>query len=148
MSFFDLPIIWRRRLEHGSLANGDPVGAAKAGFLRAQFDAAHAEPASGRENLGGERTDAQHRSGHGQQADAQQPSAEGQPWEWGSIVMAAKSTEGIGPKGERKVATVMHEWGKGELHSGSKKGPVVKDQRQAVAIALSQARKTSRARGR
>ncbi len=60
----------------------------------------------------------------------------------------AKSTEGIGPKGERKVAKTMHEWGAGELHSGSKKGPVVKDQRQAVAIALSQARKTSRARGR
>ncbi len=58
----------------------------------------------------------------------------------------AKSTEGIGPKGERKVAKTMHEWGQGELHSGSKKGPVVKDQRQAVAIALSQARRVSHAR--
>jgi hypothetical protein len=148
MSFFDLPIIWKRRLEHGSLANGDPVGTAKAGLLGAQLDAAHAEPAPGSENLGGEGIDAQHGSGHGQQADAQQPSAEGQPWEWGSIVMAAKSTEGIGPKGHAKLEKVFHEYGKGELHSGSKKGPVVKDQRQAVAIALSQARKTSRARGR
>ena len=58
----------------------------------------------------------------------------------------AKSTAGIGPKGQRKVGTVMHEWGKGDLHSGSKRGPVVKDQRQAVAIALSQARKVSRAK--
>jgi hypothetical protein len=59
----------------------------------------------------------------------------------------AKSTAGIGPKGKRKVASVMHEWGAGDLHSGSKRGPVVKNQKQAVAIALSQARKTSRARG-
>ena len=57
----------------------------------------------------------------------------------------AKSTAGLGPKGKAKVSTVMHEWGKGDLHSGSPKGPVVKNQRQAVAIALSQARKTSRA---
>ena len=60
----------------------------------------------------------------------------------------AKSTEGIGPKGEAKVAKTMSEWKQGDLHSGSKKGPTVKDQRQAVAIALSQARKTSRARGK
>lgn len=35
----------------------------------------------------------------------------------------------------------MHEWGGGKLHSGSKKGPVVKSQKQAIAIALSEARK-------
>lgn len=29
---------------------------------------------------------------------------------------------------------VMHKWGQGKLHSGSKNGPVVKDQAQAVAI--------------
>jgi hypothetical protein len=40
----------------------------------------------------------------------------------------------------------MHEWGKGSLHSGSKKGPVVKSQKQAVAIALSQGRKASKKR--
>lgn len=40
-----------------------------------------------------------------------------------------------------KVAKVMREYKKGELHSGSKKGPVVKDRKQAVAIALSEARK-------
>ena len=35
----------------------------------------------------------------------------------------------------------MHEWKTGELHSGSKKGPKVTSQKQAVAIALSEARK-------
>lgn len=37
----------------------------------------------------------------------------------------------------------MREYEKGELHSGSKKGPVVKSRKQAVAIGLSEARKTS-----
>ncbi len=37
----------------------------------------------------------------------------------------------------------MHEWGKGELHSGSKKGPVVKSQKQALAIGYSEAKKSS-----
>lgn len=45
-----------------------------------------------------------------------------------------------GVKG-RKVGKVMHEWAEGELHSGSKKGPVVKNKKQAIAIALSEARK-------
>jgi len=43
--------------------------------------------------------------------------------------------------GESKVKTVMDEWKSGKLHSGSKKGPVVKSQKQAIAIALSEARK-------
>ena len=37
-----------------------------------------------------------------------------------------------------KVAKVMKEFKKGKLHSGSKKGPVVKSRKQAVAIALSE----------
>ena len=41
-------------------------------------------------------------------------------------------------KGPKKVEKVMKEYGKGELHSG-KKGPVVKNKKQAVAIALSEA---------
>ena len=41
----------------------------------------------------------------------------------------------------KKIEKVMGEYGKGKLHSGSKKGPVVKSQKQAVAIALSSARK-------
>lgn len=40
-----------------------------------------------------------------------------------------------------KIKKVMDEWKSGKLHSGSKKGPVVTDQRQAVAIALSEAKK-------
>ena len=44
-------------------------------------------------------------------------------------------------KGESKIGKVMGEYKRGELHSGSKKGPVVKNPKQAVAIALSEARK-------
>jgi len=40
--------------------------------------------------------------------------------------------------GARKVKKVMKEWKSGTLHSG-KKGPVVKSQKQAIAIALSEA---------
>ena len=36
---------------------------------------------------------------------------------------------------------IMHEWKAGELHSGSKKGPVVKNQKQAEAIAFSEQKK-------
>jgi hypothetical protein len=34
----------------------------------------------------------------------------------------------------------MDKWKSGKLHSGSKKGPVVKNQKQAVAIELSEKR--------
>ncbi len=51
-------------------------------------------------------------------------------------------------KGGKKVAKVMHEWGQGKLHSGSKKGPVVSNQKQAVAIALSEARQASKGKKR
>lgn len=37
----------------------------------------------------------------------------------------------------------MKEWGEGKLHSGSKKGPVVKSQKQAIAIGLSEQRKSA-----
>jgi hypothetical protein len=49
-------------------------------------------------------------------------------------------------KGE-KIAKVMREYKKGELHSGSKKGPVVKNPKQAMAIALSEARAAKKAKG-
>ena len=44
----------------------------------------------------------------------------------------------------KKVATVMREYKRGTLKSGSKKGPVVKNRKQAVAIALSEQRRMKR----
>jgi hypothetical protein len=44
-------------------------------------------------------------------------------------------------KKELKVKKVMREYKKGDLHSGSKKGPVVSNPKQAIAIALSESRK-------
>ena len=44
-------------------------------------------------------------------------------------------------KAQKKVGTVMSEFKKGKLHSG-KKGPVVKNPKQAIAIALSEAGKS------
>ena len=46
-----------------------------------------------------------------------------------------------------KVAKVMREFKGGSLHSG-KKGPVVKSKKQAVAIALSQAKMTKKKMGK
>lgn len=40
-----------------------------------------------------------------------------------------------------KIGKVMGEYKAGKLHSGSKKGPLVKSVAQAKAIALSEARK-------
>ena len=45
-----------------------------------------------------------------------------------------------GGKFEAKVGKVMHEFGKSELHSG-KNGAIVENPKQAIAIALSEARK-------
>ncbi len=42
---------------------------------------------------------------------------------------------------EMKVADVMEEFKKGKLHSGSKKGPMVRKPKQAIAIALSEAKR-------
>ena len=50
----------------------------------------------------------------------------------------------FGPKGRAKVGKVMNEFSSGELHSGGKKGPAVTSKKQAVAIALSEARKASK----
>lgn len=43
-------------------------------------------------------------------------------------------------KSQKKITKVMKEWKAGTLHSG-KKGPVVKSRKQAVAIALSEAKR-------
>jgi len=40
----------------------------------------------------------------------------------------------------KSMKGVMHEWKTGTLHSGSKKGPVVKSRKQAIAIGLSEQR--------
>ena len=40
-----------------------------------------------------------------------------------------------------KTAKVMKEFKAGKLHSGSKKGPEVTSRKQAIAIALSEAKK-------
>lgn len=40
-----------------------------------------------------------------------------------------------------KVAKVMREYKRGKLHSGSKSGPKVQSFKQAIAIALSEAKK-------
>jgi len=44
-------------------------------------------------------------------------------------------------KAPKKVEKVMKEFKSGKLHSGSKKGPVVSNPKQAIAIGLSEARK-------
>ena len=56
---------------------------------------------------------------------------------------------------KERVHEEMHKFKHGDLHSGSKTGPTVKNRDQAVAIALSEAgmsrrggRKSSRSRGR
>lgn len=43
-------------------------------------------------------------------------------------------------KRPEKVKKVMHEFKQGTLHSGSSRGPKVTDPKQAIAIALSEAR--------
>lgn len=42
-----------------------------------------------------------------------------------------------------KFDKVLKEWKSGELHSGSKKGPKVKNVKQALAIAFSEKRKSA-----
>jgi len=44
-------------------------------------------------------------------------------------------------QGKKKIKKVMEEFKEGKLHSGSKKGPIVKNPKQGIAIAISEARK-------
>jgi ribosomal protein L21E len=50
-------------------------------------------------------------------------------------------------KSQKKVTKVMREFKAGSLHSG-KGGPVVKSRKQAVAIALSEAGRSKKRRGK
>lgn len=59
----------------------------------------------------------------------------------GSVNMAKG---GMTSKQTAKVGKVMGEFKAGELHSGSKSGPVVKSRKQAIAIGLSEARKAGK----
>jgi hypothetical protein len=45
---------------------------------------------------------------------------------------------------DKKISKVMREYKEGKLKSGSKKGPKVKSRKQAIAIALSEARKAKK----
>jgi hypothetical protein len=56
----------------------------------------------------------------------------------GAVGEALGRKKGGMTKAQKKVGTVMREFKKGKLHSG-KKGPVVKNPKQAIAIALSEA---------
>jgi hypothetical protein len=47
-----------------------------------------------------------------------------------------------------KIAKVMKEFKAGTLNSGSNRGPVVTGKKQAVAIALSQAKKSNKKMGK
>jgi len=50
-------------------------------------------------------------------------------------------------KGEAKMGKVMSEFKSGDLHSGSKSGPVVKNPKQAIAIAMSEKKAAGYAKG-
>lgn len=58
-----------------------------------------------------------------------------------AIFKKAEKIKKSNKKKESKVSKVMREYKEGSLHSGSKKGPQVRSRKQAVAIALSEARK-------
>jgi hypothetical protein len=57
-----------------------------------------------------------------------------------AIGRSMQTKQQMGGKKSPKVAKVMKEFKSGKLHTGSKKGPLVKNPKQAIAIALSEAR--------
>lgn len=65
-----------------------------------------------------------------------------------AVKKVVKKAPKVAKKGHAKVEKVMHEYKMGELHSGSKHGPLVKNPKQAIAIALSEARKMKKVRAK
>jgi hypothetical protein len=59
-------------------------------------------------------------------------------------ISRAQTSKQLTGRRKRKVSKVMKEYKKGKLRSGSKKGPKVKSRKQAIAIALSEARRKKR----
>ncbi len=59
-------------------------------------------------------------------------------------ISRAQTSKQLTGRQKRKVSKVMKEYKKGKLRSGSKKGPKVKSRKQAIAIALSEARRKKR----
>jgi hypothetical protein len=49
-------------------------------------------------------------------------------------------------KPRNKMRTVMHEFAHHALHSGSKRGPIVKSRKQAMAIGYAEQRRANRRR--
>jgi len=49
---------------------------------------------------------------------------------------------------QKVMHTEMHKYKEGKLHSGSKKGPLVKSRTQAIAIGLSESRQSRKKRGK
>lgn len=47
----------------------------------------------------------------------------------------------------KSVKDEMHKFSQGKLHSGSNKGPIVKNRKQAIAISLSEKKKSSNGGG-
>lgn len=47
-------------------------------------------------------------------------------------------------QGKAKIKVVMEEFKEGKLHSGSKHGPVVRNPKQAIAIAISESKRKKR----
>jgi len=62
----------------------------------------------------------------------------------GGMAKGGMSDCGMAKGGMSKVGKVMGEFKAGELHSGSKNGPMVTNRKQAVAIGMSEARKATK----
>lgn len=62
----------------------------------------------------------------------------------GAPMPHARGSVNMAKGGMSKVGKVMDEYKAGELHSGSKTGPVVSNRKQAIAIGMSEARKASK----